>query len=367
MSDYTIPRSVGATHVIPDMSEGPIPWWAASPGKQPLYETFLSMRNGGLTAVGGLLRSHPTKSIWEDIRRAFRTPGIDVITVCPMRWASTEWNYDRTVKNIRWENTPSEVFHLLYRHYGHQDKVIIVQTLELDWTVAGIGCRDDDKCITSDGRFDRYRSACEEGSLATYQGLFDHLGCKRVAASMVKLDRAAYLLGESNRLQAACNQARANHPNAKLKVFYAMEVNFFTNEFYLVARDLIPQMESPPDFVGLSLYKKAGDAVKAYDNVLEWTGLPPERVFISEVGAREGTQRDGRVLTGDRQYDRIMSVVPPLFDKGCPLALVWSWAEIPFTGGHTGYAVNDAVTGEELSGCRAIEELNARYREANVE
>jgi hypothetical protein len=344
------------------MSEGPIAWWKPSPGKRPLWQTFAGMRDAGLTAVGGLLRAHPTQRIWENIRRAFRTPGIDVIVVTPLHWASTEVNWDMTIDNLRWENLPENIFELLYRHYGGQDKAIIVQTLELDWTVAGIGCRQDDRCIRDDGRYAHYLKACQEGTLAPYWQCEGQVGCETIASSMVKLDRAAYLLGVCNRLQAAAEAARANHPNAKLKVFYSMEVNFFRNEFYLVARDLIPKMPAPPDFVGLSLYKKAGDHVKAFENVLEWTGLPAERVFISEVGAREGTQRDGSFISGTPQADRINSVVNDLFGLGCPLAMVWSWEEIPYTGGHTGYAVNDAVTKEPLSGRKAIRDLNAHWR-----
>jgi hypothetical protein len=276
-----------------------------------------------------------------------RTPGLDVIVITPLRWASREWDYNRTVKNLRWENTPPEIFELLYRHYGHQDKTIIVQTLELDWTVAGVGCRQDDRCIKDGSHYDKY-----------FEITGDHL----TTCKWVKLDRAEHLLDQMNRLQAAATAARANHQNAKLKVLFGMEVNFFRDEFYLVARDLIPKMASPPDFVGLSLYRKAGDPVTAFENVMAWTGLPAERIMISEVGRREGTQRDGRVIVRRQQEDRICSVVDALFARGCPLAMVWSWEEIPYTGGHTGYAVNDAATGEPLSGRKAISDLNAKWR-----
>ena len=346
MTDYTIPRSVGAISVVPDMSEGPVAWWRASRGR-PLYQSFASMRDSGLTAVGCLLRAHPTQRIWENIRRAMRTPGLDVIVITPLRWAEREWNYDHTVKNLRWENTPPEIFELLYRHYGHQEKTIIVQSLELDWTVAGIGCRADDRCIKDGSKYDYYLALCG-----------DHVhACKQV-----KIDRAARLLKIMNERQAAAEAARKRHPNAKLKVYHAMQVNFFMDEFYLVARDLIPAMNLPPDLVGLSLYRKAGDPVVAYENVLEWTGLPADRVYVAEVGTREGTQRDGRAREGPRQYNRIVPIVDSLFGLGCPLAMVWSWEEVAGGGGHTGYAVNDAVTGEPLSGRTAIEELNRRWR-----
>lgn len=363
MTDYTIPRSVGAIHVIPDMSEGPIPWWGASPGKQPLHQTFATMRDAGLTAVGGLLRAHPTISMYEPIRRAFRTTGIDVIVIAPMHWASTEWNYDKTIKNIRWQHIPPDIFELLYRHYGGQDKTIIVQTLELDWTVAGIGCRQRDRCLKWDGHYAEYLSAFEAGDQPCPMS-WGQTDPHVLACDAVKMGRGARVLAELNELQAAAEAARAAHPNARLKVFFAPQVNFFRDEFFLVARDLIPRMDSPPDFVGLSLYRKAGDPVEAFEAVQRWTGLPPERIYIAEVGAKEGTQPDGEFIGGIPQHDRIKAVVNSLFVRGCPLAMVWSWAEIAGGGGHTGYAVIDAATGEKCSGYNAIKELNGMWRES---
>jgi len=341
-------RSVGAWSVVPDMSEGPFPWWPLSPGKQPLWQTFADMRDEGLTAVGCLLRAHPTQRIWENVRRAMRTPGIDTIVIVPLRWAEREWNYDHTVKNIRWENTPPEIFELLYRHYGRQDKTIIVQSLELDWTVAGIGCRADDRCIKDGSKYEYY--------LALHG---DHIA----ACNQVKLDRAKRLLRIMNERQAAAEAARANHPNAKLKVYHSMQVNFFKDEFYLVARDLIPQMVSAPDLVGLSLYRLAGDHMDAFDNVRRWTGLPASRIYVAEVGTREGSQPDGTVIEGNLQWKRITRVARDLFERGAPLVMVWSWREIAGGSGHTGYSVNDAVTGKPLSGRIAIDDLNAEWRQ----
>jgi len=42
--------------------------------------------------------------------------------------------------------------------------------------------------------------------------------------------------------------------------------------------------------------------------------------------------------------------------------MVWSWEEVAGSGGHTGYAVNDAVTGKVLSGRNAIASLNETWR-----
>lgn len=361
MTDYTLPRSVGAWNVVPDMSMGPLPWWSASPGKRPLAETFGGMRDGGLTAVATMLRAHPTINYWENIRKAMRTKGIDVILLTLFHWANTEWDWEHKTKNVRWENLPHDIFDLLYRHYGGQEKVIIVQTMELDWTVSGIGCRERGRCIKTDGRWEHYRDASRAGTLVPYPEIKpgDH---NEIACDMVKIDRASYLIGELSELQRRCEQARADRPNAKLRVFFSVECNFFRDETYIVGRDLIPKMDTPPDLIGLSLYRKAGDHVAAFENVRDWTGLPPERIFIGEVGAQEGSQKNGGYITGTPQRDRVWPVIGDLFELGVPIAFVWSWAEVPQSGGHTGYSVNDAVTGEPLSGRTAIEDLNAIWR-----
>ena len=337
----------------------PIPWWQPSETSQPVADTFAEMAAEGITAIGVLLRAHPTENIYENIRKAFRNPNIDVIVLTPLHWGSTEQGCTGG-KNIRWLNYPPELFEWLYQTYGRQDKTVIVQSMEDDWTVAGTGCRNRDQCVTEDGRFDFYFNACEAGTLALYDT--DAETCEETACDMVKMDRAEYLLQLYDERQAAVEAARAAHPGATLRVFHSIEVNFFNDEFYLVARDLIWRMDSPPDFVGLSLYARAGDVVEAFNNVVAWTRLPSYRVYISEVGAKEGTQPDGTVLVLPHQRERIVHVIEELFALGAPIALVWSWREIPFTGGHTGYSVIDTVTGEHLSGYDAIKELNETYR-----
>ena len=357
---YKVPRSVGATSVVPDMSMGPIPWWNLTTGR-PFWQTVETMRDHGLTAIGVLQRAHPTINYWENIRRGFRTPGIDIIVIEPLHWASTERGCVGG-KNIRWQNIPPSIFEDLYGTYGGQNKIVIVQLTETDWTVNGVGCRERDQCVTAGGYFSGYFEACKQGTLVPYYEYDGGTDCAVIACDMVKLDRAEYLLNQMNDLQAAAMAARAAHPNAKLRVFFSVEVNFFTDQFYIVARDLISQMPVPPDFIGLSLYRDADDVVTAFNNVIDWTGLPPWRIFVSEVGAREGTQSDGSYIDGTPQYDRIVPVVSALFDRGAAFALVWSFEEVAYTGGHTGRAVIDSVTGEHLSGYDAIIELNEEYR-----
>jgi len=359
---YYVPRSVGAITVVPDLSVAPLRWWAASTGR-PFAETVELMAADGVTAVGVMMRAHPTDNRQnnEKIRRAFRNPDVDVIVLTPMRWASTGPNCRNDSENIVWLNYPPNLFDMLYETYGGQNKTIIVQTWESDHVVHGIGCTERNQCV-DDPRFRWYRDACEAGTLVPY-GISDgETDCTVIACDAQKVDRADYLRRVFDARQAAVEAARAAHPDAVLRVFHSIELNKFGGHFLTVAADVIPQMKVPPDFVGLSLWAGAGDVGDVLNYVIEHTGLPSYRIYISEVGAREGTQPDGTVLVLPHQRDRIVPVVEELFDRGVAFAMVWSWDEVAFTGGHTGYAVIDPVTGEHLSGFDAIAELNQTYR-----
>ena len=361
-SAYYVPRSVGAIAGIPDMSIAPIRWWSLSTG-MPFEDTVEGMAADGLTAIGVIMRAHPTDNRQnnEKIRRAFRNPDIDIIVLTPQRWASTAPNCNDDRQNIVWLNYPLELFDMLFETYGGQNKTIIVQPWESDWQVHGIGCRERNQCV-DDPRFRWYLEACEAGTLVPYRDYLAWADCKIIACDMQKADRALYLQHLFDARQAAVEAARAAHPDAALRVFHSIELNKFGNTWLTVAADVIPNMVHPPDFVGLSLWQGAGDVVEVLNYVIEHTGLPAHRVYISEVGAREGTQPDGTVLVLPHQYERIVPVVEALFERGVAFALVWSWEEPAYTGGHTGCGVIDAVTGEHLSGFAAIHDLNSIYR-----
>ena len=188
--------------------------------------------------------------------------------------------------------------------------------------------------------------------------------CNIYCCDYLRVYRGKYLLRLFNARQAAAEQARADHPGANLRVFHTIEVNYFGNQDWqsmTVLADVIPQMDHQPDFVGLSLWPAAGDPVEALQYAMDMTGLPPERILLSQVGAREGTQPDGSVLYNPRQEERLLSTIPPLFELGVPFAIVWSM-EQPEPTGRTGHAMIDPVTGEYMSGWYAVEQLNATWR-----
>jgi hypothetical protein len=168
--------------------------------------------------------------------------------------------------------------------------------------------------------------------------------------------RADYLRRTWDARQAAAERARAENPDAALRVWHSIEVNFFGTEdwqFIVPLCDIIPKMQSPPDFIGLSLYAMAGDPVEALEYAMECTGLPAYRFYISEVGAR----------FGEGQHARITEVVDALFAKGVAFALVWSLdTEISYPPNAV-WSVVDPLTGDWRGGMIAIQELNEKWRQ----
>jgi len=349
-SDYYIPRSVGVNMQIRDMSNGPI--WTFSVG-QPLWKSFDYMEELGITAVGIMTQAHPTINYWENINRAFRHPAIDVIVLRPEHWGSQDFKCvgdSQQLAGILWENYPMDLFDMLYQKYPGQDKDIIVINAESDWQSFGLACRERTQCIKFE-RYYKYYNACMDGTLASTSN--EPSDCAIIACDMVKQDRAAYVLETMIERQQAAENARQRYPNAKLRVWHAIEVNFFGNkewQIFTSLEDIVDVVK--PDFVGLSMYQGADDVSDSLTYAMQTTGLPVWRFFISEVGTKE--KWDGK------QYDRITHVVDTLFERGVAFALVWSIeTELSYD---TGYSVIDRKTGEWNSGMYAIQELNGRWR-----
>jgi len=375
VNDYIIPRSVGAWSQYNDMTSVGQPWWSITTGR-PFWETLERARDiHDLTAVGFALRAHPTDNTQnnENIRRAFRTPGIDIIVLWLSHWSSTEPKTDGT-HTIMWQNYPDgqewqqeeSIFDQLYRTYGGQDKTIIVMTYESDNRLHG-KCLPRDECVPEGWYWNDCPDVCREQREYDYNWPIGYGwwfpenyvlpdGCRIRCCDMQKSARRDLLIRQFERRQEAVEAARATRPDAKLKVFHAVEIDRYGNEYewMLVARDVLPYLDVMPDFIGLSLWPNKSDpAVESFRRVQDWTGLPAYRFFIAEVGARERQAGD--------QYNRIMQVVPPLLDMGLSFALVWS-LEQSSENQYTLHALVDPVTGEYRSGMQAIKELNDEYR-----
>jgi len=349
---YAVPRSVGLNVQIDTVSRCEV--CGIPQAGQPLEVTMQQMvEDHNISAIGLLLFAHPTVNYLENIQKAFRTPGIDIIVFRPSYWQVIEKTcLGRNGYTL--EPYPLELFEWMYQTYALQSKNIFVQNIESDWQMHGTGCRARNECPGNGWYGDPCLDVCEAGDLNEYQWS-DGESCAVQCCDMEKVDRGEYLLRTFNARQAAAEAARAAHPDAALRVWHSVEVNFFGTrdwQFRTVLCDIIPRMTHPPDFIGLSIYNMADDPVVALDYAMACTGLPAYRFFISEVGAVEE-------LPGD-QAAAIHAVVDPLFGLGVAFALVWDLEDA--NSWQTGYSVIDTATGERLSGYAAIQELNATYR-----
>jgi hypothetical protein len=447
-AEFNPPRSVGVNLQIPDMQQGPIPWWHLTTG-QPLWQSLEMMVENEVTAVGLMLRAHPWDHTqnFENIRKALRTPGIDILVIRFYFWASTD-NNCRGTENLLWGNYPTgdpawedrvcgslrpdrkaecldrhgSIFKKLYQYFGNQDKDIFVIPNETGWQMFGVGCRERNECPSPPNWW--CIEACENGTLVPYPITAENppdlpcdcpdpqsIGCtispavceecreecKKIpceiqCCDMLKVDRGEYLLKVFNERQKAAEEARAAYPNAKLRVWNTVEAVFFGTrdwQFITPLKDIIPRMDSGPDAIGASLWPMSDDVLppestaKAYaetkeiawptkmdfigtkkamrkstnsalDYILEHTGLPPERVFISEVGTRERQKGD--------QRKRIEAVVNSMFERRVAFALIWSWEDENLNSYISGRSIVDEKTGEPRSGYHAMKDLNKKWR-----
>jgi hypothetical protein len=316
--EYYVPRSAGVNLQAIDLSEGPIYWWGAQAdqGKPNWVNASWVRDEFGIAAIGLLLAAHPFENIFENIRRLFRLDGIDIIVFRPERWGVTDQRCDDSI-GVLWTEYPTggdddfptlewSLFDKMFERYANQDKDIFITNIEADWQLRGFGCHEEQP----------------------------------------EDDHAHNMLREFNRRQAAAERARAANPDATLRVWHAIEVNFFGNQEWqdrTVLCDIIPLMDSSPDFISLSLYLMAGDPVDALHYAMACTGLPANRFYISEVGSRTD------------QYDRIHDYVTALFEEGVAFALVWCLDVWPHD---TEWSVVDPASGEWRGGMFAIQDLN---------
>ncbi len=120
-----------------------------------------------ISAVGLMLNAHPTFNLHEKIKRAFRSPGIDVIVFRPQFWNVIE----PTCKGgdaYTLETYPSSLYVDLYKTYYGQDKHILVQSSEADWQAYGIGCREREEGLGLTWYGQECLDICESGNLNEY-------------------------------------------------------------------------------------------------------------------------------------------------------------------------------------------------------
>lgn len=383
-SYYNVPRSVGVNSMVPDTGVSGAAWWSITPS-QPFWQTLDWIYNDyQIDAVGTYLRSHPWDHTQNDenIRDAFRHPDARVLHLNLQYWGAqaNNCNADGEIVEggVNWLHYPTDegpwpdiiaegdpnraailerhrsVYDALYDYYSGQDKHIFINSPEAGWQLFGEGCRSRELCDLPPRHW--CRAACAAGTLVRDPATPEGASCDVACCDVWRRARASYMLRTWTERQAAAEKARADNPGAALKVWHSVEVVFYGTEdwqFIVPLCDIIPQMPSPPDFIGMSIYPMAGDPVGALEYAMECTGLPASRFYISEVGRK--------VDKGD-QYEWIYSVVDALFQKGVAFALVWAIHSPISYEPNWPYSVVDPRTGEWRPGMYAIRDLNEKWR-----
>jgi hypothetical protein len=355
---WHLPREVGVNLLHVGVSCGPIPWWSVTchwPEARPMADDMEYVADlYDINAFAFAYDAHPWEKDWENPRRVFRSSSANVIMFHPEYWGYTGDGCSGDVlipRGVIGTTYPTEdattlcnplpepardecinrnqsVYDGLYQYYRNQKKVIIVATSESDWDMQGIGCRNIDGPCPKPHTY----STCEEW----------------------RADVRDYLVWEFDKRQAAARLARQSNQDADLLVLHAVEVNFFGTrdwQTHTVACDVIPRMKRKPDIIALSLYDASGGVAHAVEFVQECTGMPIERIIVSEVGTSKL----------DKQYDRIYNWIDEAFTLGIRLAFVWD-VELP--GSYdTGFSIVDRETGEWYPGMEAVQNLNLKWRE----
>lgn len=254
---------VGAIHALHD-------YW---------YQSNLSAANDmaslGLRAIKLWPREH---YLSPDMRDIYEDPRLDVIVIRPLQASTIESPCG--IDHWRWENMDyGAIAEHLYDEVGHLSKIIILTGWEQDWQLKGLGCPD---------------------SIPTQAEQDDYLA----------------LL---NARQNGIEQARANNSSKPLQIYHAVEVNHVFNSSFRIIDELIPLMDSLPDFISYSHWSATFEIDDTLAYITSSTGICAYRTILGEVGRTESTSASG--------YPYIYGSMKEAFDTGASMAFMWSYRD----------------------------------------
>jgi hypothetical protein len=386
-------RSVGVNLQFISTQCGPAPWWHITCEYPDAVGSCVAVEHVAtefnLNAIAIFLDEHPwdNSQNWSDVRPVFESPFVDTIMVQLLYWGVTGTACGAGYREVREAgNTLSEyptddvpeyecsglwgeslegcldrhqnVFEGFYQNYPDEDVDVIVTSSENDWDIFGSGCRSVDECNLFPGFW--ALEACNDGTGAfedkMYIGATDEDGnvdCYTVACNQLRWERRDWMIRRLTERQRAAERARARHPDAKLRVWHNVEINFLGNEdwqFITVVRDVLPYVPQV-DSVSISLYAMSGGPEWAIAYVQAHTGLPAHRIFIGEIGEKDHAN----------QYDRIYNWTDKAFEMGVRLSFVWD-LEYSENTHNSSWTIIDRETWEWFPGMEAVRDLNEKWR-----
>lgn len=219
-----------------------------------------------------------------DMRKVYSAPTIDVIALRPLQNATLEvgcngWDY------FRWENIDyGQVASGLFANYATQDKLIILTGWEADWQIKGLAC----------------------SGVPTQQ---------QINSFVQMLDAR----------QAGIQAARANYPNALLKVVHAVEINkATTGSGFSVLDDVLPLLAEPPDMISYSAWEVSASGLQNKLSLIRSaSGLHTLQIFIGEYGFN---------YTDPNAATKVYDFGSKALDWGVPFVFYW-WYRGDFPNG----------------------------------
>lgn len=337
--NYYVPRSVGVAQVLYDLSEPEMTRHfstaellneLASYGIRIAKLWISTDPFDGAWYWGGEdynMGSHTFDPVYEDMDFVWRDTRFDafVVRFVNIAWTASSWTRDSGAYGIQWSPEPTyEIAKKMLRRYGDIPITVILTNWEGDnqWI--------DNDCHLAELRMDYVRRLTEER-------------------------------------QEAIERARAEYPDAILRLYHALVINVMSeSEDYCgmsLINDVVPYLNRSPDFIGLSYYWPQPESItEAIHYVQDVSGYPAFRIYIDETGASE---REYGI-----QYNRIMRVIPEAFDAGIAFACVWQWRQTFYEFNASGKPLNFGLwrwagsegkvewSGRRNSGLNAVMKLN---------
>jgi hypothetical protein len=368
--DYALPKTVGATQIA---------YSAAWPRDTAMLDHFTTkevldeLASHGIRAVKLFIAGvywdgveHPTNPllypdypiIFEDMHEVWEHPDIDVFVITFMNYGHASWARGCDGGwELEWPNEPTyEIAKFLFKHFGDQDKTIIIAGSEIDNQWRGFGCNDPE-----DAMWDSWPQADIDACLAEKT--------QAECAYDLSMDRMRYATREIQRRQREVEKARSEHPDATIRIRTSVNISVTSRraKYYFTSfmHEMYNEMEYWPDYVGLTHFKGDNTTLaQAVKNIQRLIGYPVERIYLDQFGTFEKTE--------GKQYPVIYNKGVDGFNLGINSMFVWMWRQtwhrftsggVPLNRGMFQWLTTEGRVewGAPTSGLQAIYELNTQY------
>ncbi len=263
----------------------------------------------------------------ENMDTVWMHPKIDLFIV---RFISEAWSIRQEgcsgqLGGVVFANEPTyEIAKGFFERFGWMDKIIIFEDLENDWGVSGTYCRGRDEngywLYPWADADPWWREGCID-DLVDWG--IDEFEAYHACGDDLLRTRAVWVKAAMERRHRGVARARAEFPNAKLRIRTAAIINHGPwnrneddPEKPLVA-GMFSNMVWQPDYAVISFWSKTWPITDALDWVQEMTGYPPYRIFVDELGSTKDSE----------QYEHILSRANAARCWGVDLVAIWFWRQ----------------------------------------